>query len=152
MKKNRCPEEERILYSVRTGCWDNASGAHLEECADCRETAEMAGLLCKLAADEKKSALPDAQTVWWNAQIAYRERIAEKALRPLTVANLAAGIILILLATAALLRGWSMFLSSGWPSRDSQALQLAVISVTALAICSVIVIFLTVFSPIFTEE
>jgi hypothetical protein len=151
MKRTQCLEEERILYSVRTGCWDNASKAHLEECADCCETAETAGLLCKLAADEQKSPLPDAQTVWWNAQIAYGERIAEKALRPLAVANLSAAIILVLLATAALLRGLQ-FLSTGWLSRDPQALQPAVITVAALAICSVILVSLKIFAPIFTEE
>lgn len=154
MKRNRCPEEEKILYSVRSGFWDHSSKAHLIGCADCRETAETAGLLCKLATDERKSPLPDPQKVWWNAQIADRQRITEKALRPLTVANFAAAIILVLLATAALLRSWPELqsLSSGWLSTDPRALQPAALSAAALVACSAILVLLKIFAPIFTEE
>lgn len=151
MKNNRCLEEEKILYSARTGFWDDSSKAHLQECADCRETAETAGLLCQLAADERKSLLPDAQKVWWNAQLADRERISEKALRPLAVANLSAAVILVLLATAALLRGLQ-FLSSGWVSKGPGALQTTIIAMAALVICSLILASIKIFAPILTED
>jgi hypothetical protein len=151
MKKTQCLEEEKTLRSARTGCWDSFSSAHLRECADCRETAEMAGLLCNLAADERENPLPDAQKIWWNAQIADRQRITEKALRPVAVANISAAIVLVLLATAALLRGLRL-LSSDWLSRDPRALQPAVISMAAILVCFVILFSLKVFAPIFTED
>jgi hypothetical protein len=151
MKKVRCLEEEKILRSIRTGCCDGFSRAHLRECADCRETAETASLLRKLAADEPADPLPDPRKVWWNAQIALRERVTEKALRPLAVIDFTAGIILVLLATAALLRGLQ-FLSSGWLLKDLRVLQPAVISIAAPATCSAILVLLKMFAPVFSEE
>lgn len=151
MKKTPCVEEKNILHAVRTGCWDDSSKAHLSECADCRETADTAGLLCTMAAEARGVSLPDAEKVWWNAQIADRERISEKALRPLALVNLSAAIILVLLATAALLRGLQL-LSTGWVSRNPQDFLPAASGVTALLICSVILVSIKIFVPLFTED
>jgi hypothetical protein len=151
MKATRCVEERKILYATWTGRWDDSSKAHLSECADCRETAETAGLLCKLAADDRESSFPDAEKVWWDAQIADRERIVEKALRPLAVANFSAAIILVLLVTAALLRGLQVF-SSDWLPKNAQGILPAGMALSALLISSIILACIKIFAPIFTED
>jgi len=151
MRKTPCPNEGKVMQSARTGCWDEHARTHLAQCDDCRETAETIMLLHTIAAEDAKAPVPDAQMVWWNARLDDRQRIAEKALRPLAVANVAAVTILVLLAIAALLRGLQ-FLSSGWLAKGPQALQPAVVSVTALVVCSVILVLLKAFTPVFTEE
>jgi hypothetical protein len=151
MKENPCPNEGKVMHAARTGCWDEYIQTHLAQCGHCREIAETITLLRTISADDAESPIPDAQMVWWNAQLDDRQRITQKALRPLAVANFAAAIILVLLGTAALLRGLQ-FLSSGWPSKGPQVLQPAFISIAALVICSVILVLLRVLTPVFNEE
>ena len=74
-----CPQEAAVLKAVRAGEWPEALVTHAAGCALCRGIVQTAQWMQALAqTPEKILAVPDANLVWWRAQLADRRAKTEK--------------------------------------------------------------------------
>lgn len=84
MKQAICPQEAAAARAARTGQWEESLQAHVAECAVCRDVAQAARWMYALAhKSERNLALPDADLLWWRAQLAQKQAQAERAQKPL---------------------------------------------------------------------
>jgi hypothetical protein len=91
---NACPREPEVVDAVTRGDWMQAPGdlddlrAHAASCVAC---GELVALMHALREDHavvlRAADVPAAGTVWWRATIRARAEAAEKASRPITVAQ-----------------------------------------------------------------
>ncbi len=88
----QCDRENQVIEAVRSGRhpsqWDEPLRAHVAGCAVCRDAAMVAEFLrleSNLAGAEAR--LPDPGLVWWKAQLLARREAAERAVRPIAVAE-----------------------------------------------------------------
>jgi hypothetical protein len=111
MKKQGCENEVRILEALGQGlapeAMDESLRKHAASCASCAEVISVHELF---QADSQQlcaaTPLPDAGRVWWRATLAARRAAADRALRPILIAEKAAlaiggGALLALLIFAA---------------------------------------------------
>jgi len=88
MKRNNCDQEAAVLNAARTGQWDGPLKAHVAGCGACRETAQTSRWMLSLAQScepsrEGIAALPEPGLVWWRAQLAQKQRAAERTQKKL---------------------------------------------------------------------
>lgn len=108
-----CREQADVIEAARAGREpDGRLRAHLAACTSCREAAEVAAWMQRLAdtAGERRE-LPPAATIWWKAQLARRwesERRASRPIEQMQRAELALG-----LASVVALVAWV------WPALPS---------------------------------
>ena len=80
MSHSSCSREAAVVQAVRTGDWNESLGAHLRECATCRDVREAARWMQALAPQPSESnGLPDPQILWLRAQLSERQAAAERA-------------------------------------------------------------------------
>jgi len=95
MKNNGCENEVRILEAlgrvVAPEAMEESLRRHIEVCTSCAEVVSLHELfqndsqqLCAAA------PLPNAGLVWWRASLAARRAAADRALRPILIAEKAA--------------------------------------------------------------
>lgn len=95
MKNNGCENEVRILEALGRGvapeALDEPLRRHIAGCASCAEVVSIYELfqndsqqLCAAV------PLPNAGLVWWRAALAARRTVADRALRPILIAEKAA--------------------------------------------------------------
>ncbi len=91
MMRWRCSRESDTARAASAGDWPEGLRAHAAACPVCRDVALVAGALRRdrryLPADPPPAA---AGRIWWMARIRARRAAAERALRPITVMELAA--------------------------------------------------------------
>jgi hypothetical protein len=111
MKHKDCENEVRILEALGQGvapeAFEESLRRHIEGCASCSEMVSVYELfqteskqLCAAA------PIPEAGRVWWRATRAARRAAAERALRPILIAERVAlaiggGVLIALLVLAA---------------------------------------------------
>jgi hypothetical protein len=111
MKHKGCENEVRILEALGQGvapeAFEEPLRRHVASCASCAEVVSVYELF---QADSQQlcaaAPLPNAGRVWWRASLAGRRAAAERALRPILIAEKAAlaiggGALLALLIFAA---------------------------------------------------
>lgn len=90
-KRTGCGYEAAIVQTVKAGTANDEISAHLETCADCRETAKIARLFqTNLVAQSMPKAMPAAGLVWWKSEIKTKRRRAERAAAPIFFVQAAA--------------------------------------------------------------
>ena len=155
MKPISCPHEASVSRSARTGCWDDATKAHVKECAHCRETALITEWLGSIARmEQQEHPVPEAGQVWGYARLLALQAAREKALWPLAVAELVDKVAVILGLAAGIAWTWSGFqsLAASWLPGPVQALQPLILSLTALITSAALLLFLRLIGPVLTEE
>jgi len=111
MKHTGCENESRILETLGQGVAPEAMEEplrrHLAQCADCRELVALAEMFRQERVELCAAApVPNAGRIWWKASLAARREAAERALRPIRIAEKAAlaiggGILIALLVFVA---------------------------------------------------
>jgi hypothetical protein len=91
---NACPREPEVVDAITRGEWtapapgDAGLRAHAASCAACGELVTLMQALREDHAVVCRAAdVPAAGTVWWRATIRARAEAAQKASRPITVAQ-----------------------------------------------------------------
>ncbi|HKW27632.1 MAG TPA: hypothetical protein VJN48_17740 [Terriglobales bacterium] len=87
MNPDNCQRESQVVADVRAGQWSAELRAHLACCETCGEAALVAESLQAEQQIGELPALPSAGQVWWKAQIRGRREDAERALKPVQVAQ-----------------------------------------------------------------
>lgn len=124
-----CEREQEVLEAIRSGRWrgepDDPLDQHVRACAVCADVLVVARFLQEtnqLAASE--APLPDAGTLFWKARLLARRAAAEKAARPVAIAQSVAFCsgLLAVLALAIWnwpnVETWVSGLTSLWSTRD----------------------------------
>lgn len=114
MNSTPCEREEELAEAIRMERWPEGAPSELREhvsgCPACRELSLITGNLRqegKLAQSE--AVLPEAGFVWWKARLFARRAAAERAARPVVIAE-RAGLIAGALAAAGLVAWeWPLF-------------------------------------------
>ncbi len=113
---NTCPREPEVVEAITRGDWTQAAPgdddlrAHTASCAACGELVTLMEALREDHAVVLRAAdVPAAGTVWWRATIRARADAAEKASRPITVAQGAATACIAGVAAAFAGVAWRAF-------------------------------------------
>jgi hypothetical protein len=146
MRKRFCEQEPRVLEAATSGRWEPALRKHAEECASCAEVALVAAFMNEAEAEPAEVRLPDAELVWWKAQLRARRAAAEKATRPIALAEKAAcsAVGLAMIAVLAFLwpnlEAWGNWVVVNWTegSRAEPALAVGLLSMFVLGVVSVL--------------
>lgn len=111
MKRTDCQNQDRILEALGKGlppeAMDEPLRRHAESCPSCAEVISVYELFQTDSRELCSAApLPQAGRVWWRATLAARRAAAERALRPILIAErialaVGAGAIVALLFFAA---------------------------------------------------
>jgi hypothetical protein len=155
MNRNSCPQEAIVVQAARTGCWNDFTKTHINNCAYCREIAGIAEWMGNIArTDIQDFCLPESGQVFLNAHIAAAEEAREKALRPLRIAEFFVSIAVILVLAAGILGAWFGFrwLAANSLPSNPHLPQSLVISAAALATGLVAMLFTKLAQPVLTEE
>jgi hypothetical protein len=117
MNSTPCEREEELAEAIRMERWPEGASAelrqHVRECAACAELALVAGTLRREAeAAQGEAVLPEAGFVWWKARLAARRAAAERAVRPVLIAQ-RAGLVAGALAACGLV-AWQLPLLKEW--------------------------------------
>ena len=85
-----CPDERAILEASREGRWSRGLSAHVAQCSGCGAAALVAGLMQATEPPENNDTeidLEQAERIWWRAQMASKRGTADRALRPIALAE-----------------------------------------------------------------
>lgn len=113
MREKICAQEIVVAQVARTGLWDNTLRNHAAGCAACRELVVAVTAMQSLAAGfEKVSELPDAGWLWRKALLEQKQAEADRAQRPLRVAQFA--------SVPAIVLGFAVWIGWYWPQMQEQ--------------------------------
>jgi hypothetical protein len=148
MKHKGCENEPRVLEAlgqgVAPGAMEGPLRRHIAGCASCAEVVSVYQLfqddseqLCAAA------PLPNAGRVWWRATLAARRAAAERALRPILIAEKAAlaiggGALLALLLFAAPWLAGQLKHSNAFTGTVVYSFSLSSLIVTSVIVCLVL--------------
>lgn len=148
MKYKGCENEPRILEAlgqgVAPGAMEGSLRRHIAACASCAEVISIYELfqndseqLCAAA------PVPNAGRVWWRAMLAARRAAAERALRPILIAERAAlavggGVLIALLVLAAPWLAEQMRHSGVFSETVAHTFSLSSLIVTSVIVCLVL--------------
>lgn len=79
-----CLREDETLNALHSGVWPHDLREHVAGCEACNELAAVAGLLLDAASPV---TLPSAGFLWWKGQLQAQREQAERAQRPMAVAE-----------------------------------------------------------------
>jgi hypothetical protein len=97
-----CPREGEVLQAVRTGIWQQAISAHVNDCAVCREVVQVAQSVRSLAASaEGTLAMPEAHLIWLRSQFSDRQAKEERVWKILDWTE-----FILAVLVPAVLAGW----------------------------------------------
>ncbi len=103
-KSNGCDFEPQVVKSLKAGLKDNEISAHLNSCADCRETAKIVSFFqTNLLRESAPKNLPTAGLVWWKTKLREKHRAANRAARPIFIAQTVAVAVALLAAIGLLI-------------------------------------------------
>lgn len=112
-----CENERLIVEAVQSGLWPDGCGPalvlHAQKCEVCRDALLVAQFLQAQPPESLHQVrLPGAELVWWKAQLKARREAAERAARPVSIAE-----FLSLACSLACLLGFALWKWSslrGW--------------------------------------
>jgi predicted anti-sigma-YlaC factor YlaD len=93
-----CPQESKVLHARREGHWTEDIAQHIAVCSSCRETDRVASWMGRLATVPTEKPLPEADVLWMMAQTLKPERLRLDRRFLESVAALAIGSLLVVLA------------------------------------------------------
>jgi predicted anti-sigma-YlaC factor YlaD len=80
--RKECEFHDRVVQSATAAVPDKIAAEHLNNCEECRETADIARRMRSMAAaGPLPQALPTAGLVWWRFQLRQRHQQARRAAR-----------------------------------------------------------------------
>jgi len=145
MKQIGCANEVRILEALGRGLAPEALEGplrrHVASCASCAELISVYNLFQRDSEQLCAAApVPEAGCVWWRATLASRRAAAERALRPIMIAEKAAlavggGVLMALLVFAAPWLARQLDHPNTFPGTVVYSFPLASLIVTSLLIC-----------------
>lgn len=94
MTLESCASEQALTKAAATNQLDEEMRVHLATCAACQEAVAVASWLRELADETgKDQALPSAGFIRWKSQLLERRTAARRALRPITIIQVASGFV-----------------------------------------------------------
>jgi hypothetical protein len=144
-----CELETRVLDAAASGRWDPALLRHLDECSACADLALAAGVMKREALAGTEPDVPDAELVWWKAQVRARRDAAEKATRPIAVAEKTAciggglALVVVLAFLWPYLQSWGDWMISNW-RHESQAAPLVAVGLLSMLFAGFVSVLLAV--------
>jgi hypothetical protein len=110
---NACPREPEVVDAITRGDWTQAADDLRGHAASCAACGELVTLMQALREDHavvlRAADVPAAGTVWWRATIRARAEAAEKAARPITLAQGVAAASIAGVAAAFAGVAWRLF-------------------------------------------
>ncbi len=105
MKQEACAHEQAVTKAIAANRLNEDLRAHLATCAECREAADVASWMIKIAeATEAERALPSASFIRWRSQLLKRQEDVQRATRPIRIIQVVSGLIVGLAVFVLLLR------------------------------------------------
>ena len=93
-KRKFCDFEPETIKFLKSGEVNEKISAHIESCADCRETAKiMRFFQTNLLKEPPLKKLPAAGLIWWKSRLSERHKAAEMVNRPILIAQTIAAIV-----------------------------------------------------------
>lgn len=148
MKQTGCENEDRILEALSKGCAPEALEEPLRQhVARCPSCAELVSVYELFQQDSQQlcaaAPVPEAGRVWWRATLAARRAAAERALRPILIAEKAAwavggGVLIALLIFAIPWLTKYVEHSSAFPGTVVYTIPLTTLIVTSIIICLIV--------------
>jgi hypothetical protein len=148
MKHKGCENEARILEVLGQGAapetMEESLRRHIAGCSSCAEVVSVYELF-QNDSEQLCAAVPvpNAGRVWWRATLAARRAAAERALRPILIAERAAlavggGVLIALLALAAPWLAEQMRHSSVFSETVAHTFSLSSLIFTSVIVCLVL--------------
>lgn len=95
IKQRACEFEPRAIEAVKSGlsAANEEISAHLNACADCRETARVVSFFqTNFTNEQPPKNLPAAGFLWWKSRIIEKRRRQERVAQPILIAQIAAAL------------------------------------------------------------
>lgn len=103
-----CRHEPHVIRAASEDRWTEALREHVPDCAGCKGAVAAAPFMRRISRiDSRQRKLPDPAVLWLKAQLLRSSAIADRAMRPLNVAQM--------IAYAAVAAGWAALLTWRWP-------------------------------------
>jgi hypothetical protein len=136
MSTEPCRHDAAIIRAARTGDWNAELRAHLDACADCRQTTALVEQLVVLAAVTAAAAPPprSPHVPWLRAEYARRARARTRVGRRQLAAAIAAPVVAFVGFT--LVRG-----AEGWAHLGQSAAPVALMAGLGLVITAWVMVF-----------
>jgi len=128
MKDESCVHEEAVMEALRSGRWEDSVREHASACLECRDLVLVSRFMRAVAeAAARPSPLPTPESIWVKARLMQRREAAERALRPLALAERAAFGVAALTLIAGAFWLWPHVQSwlTGWGLLGPQGLSLS---------------------------
>jgi hypothetical protein len=146
MRKRFCAQEPRVLEAATSGKWEAALRRHLDECPACSEVALVASFMNEAEADPAEARLPDAELVWWKAQLKARRAAVDRASQPIAMVEKAAcaggglALITVLAFLWPYVQAWGELMFANWTegSQVAPILALGLFSMLVVGVVSVL--------------
>ncbi len=113
MKQMACQNEDRVLEALGQGLapegFEKSLREHVADCDACKEIVALVAAFQSDNAELQAAApVPEAGVIWWRASLAARRAAAERAMRPIAMAEKAAWAVgaAVLIALAAMAAPW----------------------------------------------
>ena len=112
MNNKPCPQEGSVIQAIRTSQWSESLRVHISQCKTCTEVEQAFRWMGEVSASwSSNEPAPDPGPIWIKAQLAERQRLEKRALRPVILARTVA--IIGLLGALSFLILWM------WPTIDA---------------------------------
>ena len=103
-----CRHETHVIRAASEDRWTEALREHVPTCAGCTAAVAAAPFMRRISRiDARQRKLPDPAVLWLKAQLLRSSAIADRAMRPLNIAQMT--------AYAAVAAGWAALLTWRWP-------------------------------------
>ena len=107
--KQRCEFEPLIAKSVRSGSWTDAARAHASDCAACRSFVAVDAFMQSIKEEPLgEPNLPSADFLWLKAQVLQQQKLAERAIEPMTFVQRIAYLVVAFC--------WALLITWKWPT------------------------------------
>lgn len=105
-----CDREAAVETAVRLDRWSDELRSHAASCDVCRDVVAVGQFLRREADEAFAGPMPDAELIWWKAQLMARQEAARRAARPIAfVESAACACGLLVVAAAAVWAGPVLF-------------------------------------------
>ena len=111
MREMFCLQESAVAHAARTGEWSSSLTIHAAACAICKEVVEAVRAMERLAIPTPQdAATPTASLLWCQALLGQKQAEAERALRPLRLAEWVPAAVMALASAAFFVWYWPQVL------------------------------------------
>lgn len=102
-----CGQEKFVRRAAAENRWSDALRQHVAECADCAAAEKASRFMARFGRiDERQHVLPDPSVLWLKAQLLRGSAAADRAARPLNIAQIVAYVVVA--------AGWAAVLTWKW--------------------------------------